>query len=273
MTRHWFSGELETVASYWRVYRRDGVTLGFTSHDRDLLIDDIRHRSAPGMVPSAIRMTAQLDPDSAEVQGALDHRAITGSDLVAGRYDDARVEIGIVDWENLQHEILFTGMIGRVARDGEAFEAELTSSKARLAIDPIPRTSPTCRALFCGPGCNLSSARHSHETKIIAVDSSQNSISISGQMTAADFLDGTLRWLDGDAAGVVHRVIAVDGGRLLLDPDIPEDIGPGARALLREGCDHRLETCAERFGNAINFRGEPFLPGNDLLTRYPVPGS
>jgi len=30
-----------------------------------------------------------------------------------------------------------------------------------------------------------------------------------------------------------------------------------------------METCSARFGNAVNFRGEPYLPGNDLLTRYP----
>ena len=38
---------------------------------------------------------------------------------------------------------------------------------------------------------------------------------------------------------------------------------------LIEGCDKRLATCAGRFANAVNFRGEPYLPGNDLLTRYP----
>ncbi|MGO1304812.1 MAG: phage BR0599 family protein, partial [Sphingomonas parapaucimobilis] len=38
---------------------------------------------------------------------------------------------------------------------------------------------------------------------------------------------------------------------------------------LVEGCDKRLETCLSRFGNVVNFRGEPFLPGIDLLTRYP----
>nr|WP_232014937.1 phage BR0599 family protein [Sphingopyxis sp. EG6] len=31
----------------------------------------------------------------------------------------------------------------------------------------------------------------------------------------------------------------------------------------------QLATCRERFANAINFRGEAHLPGNDLLTRYP----
>jgi len=47
----------------------------------------------------------------------------------------------------------------------------------------------------------------------------------------------------------------------------------GAPALtlveLVEGCDKSLATCATRFANAVNFRGEPYLPGIDLLTRYP----
>jgi hypothetical protein len=43
------------------------------------------------------------------------------------------------------------------------------------------------------------------------------------------------------------------------------------RARLKEGCDHTLATCASRFGNAVNFRGEPFLPGNDMVIRYGLP--
>ena len=48
---------------------------------------------------------------------------------------------------------------------------------------------------------------------------------------------------------------------------------PGTRVLLREGCDRTLATCAGRYGNAINFQGEPHLPGNDLITRYPSPSA
>jgi len=43
------------------------------------------------------------------------------------------------------------------------------------------------------------------------------------------------------------------------------------RAQVLEGCDHTLQTCGTRFGNAINFQGEPFLPGNDLIVRYGLP--
>ncbi|HEY6917055.1 MAG TPA: phage BR0599 family protein, partial [Allosphingosinicella sp.] len=38
---------------------------------------------------------------------------------------------------------------------------------------------------------------------------------------------------------------------------------------IAEGCDRSFATCRTRFGNAVNFRGEPHLPGMDLLTRYP----
>jgi len=47
----------------------------------------------------------------------------------------------------------------------------------------------------------------------------------------------------------------------------------GLRVLVREGCDHTLDTCATRFAHAANFRAEPLLPGNDLLARYPSPAS
>ncbi len=80
---------------------------------------------------------------------------------------------------------------------------------------------------------------------------------------------GSLRWLEGPQIGLEMRIARVDGDKLALDRAIDEGQGAGMRALLREGCDHTWQTCAARFNNAVNFRGEPFLPGNDLLARYP----
>ena len=44
---------------------------------------------------------------------------------------------------------------------------------------------------------------------------------------------------------------------------------PGDLVEIVQGCDKMLATCGGRFGNVLNFRGEPHLPGIDLLTRYP----
>ena len=63
--------------------------------------------------------------------------------------------------------------------------------------------------------------------------------------------------------------MAAGASGLVLDEPLSAAVSTGLRVLLREGCDHRLETCATRFDNAVNFQGEPFLPGNDQLYRYP----
>lgn len=99
--RVFFDRELDTVATFWRIYRRDGVAIGFTSHDRDLVFGGLRHLAAPGMIPAAIRLTAELSNDSAEVQGALNHTSIRETELAAGLFDEAAIEIGAVDWTSL----------------------------------------------------------------------------------------------------------------------------------------------------------------------------
>ncbi|PKB14232.1 putative phage protein (TIGR02218 family) [Novosphingobium kunmingense] len=271
MSRTWFSQPLECVATFWRVARRDGVTLGFTTHDADLWFDGMLHRSAPGMVPSAIRRSADFEPDSAEVQGALSHDSIDASDLALGRYDGAAVQIGVVDWETRERLVLYRGTIGTVAEEAGAFTASLQSRKAELWRDPVPRTSPSCRAEFCGPGCSLSPARFSRAARVEAFDTTANAVQLAGQVVGADHAGGSLRWLDGPLAGTRARIVAAGAGGLVLDAPVDHAIARGTAVLLREGCDRTLETCAGRFANAVNFQGEPFLPGNDLVTRYPVP--
>ena len=270
MSRVWFEEPLETVATFWRVERRDGVALGFASHDRDLWFGGLLHHAAPGMVPSAIRRTIAVEPDSAEMQGALDHTAIRADDLAAGRFDVAAVRVGLVDWESGESEVLFAGTIGSVGQQGERFTAELLSAKAALERELVPRTAPTCRAAFCGPGCTLSAARFAHEARVAEVDVSRHAIRPTGAPAFASLLWGELRWIDGPEAGISAGIVGQDGVWLILDR-APPAVPSNTRVLLNEGCDHTLETCATRFANAINFQGEPFLPGNDLLTRYGNP--
>ena len=78
--------------------------------------------------------------------------------------------------------------------------------------------------------------------------------------------------MDGPQAGVTMAMTGALEDALTLDSPVDPATPVGSRISLRQGCDHTLTTCSERFGNAINFRGEPYLPGNDLLARYPVPG-
>ncbi len=267
MMRVFFDRELDTVATFWRIFRQDGVTLGFTSHDRDLYFGGIRHRAAPGMLPAAIRLSSRIEDDSAEVEGALSHKAIREGDLRAGLYDAAAIMIGAVDWEALESHVLYFGALGEIEDNGRNFSAQMRSAKHVLEIDIVPRTSPTCRALFCGPGCGLPRTRFISRHHVAAVDLDENTVELSGVLPVG-VLDGEVRFLAGPQTGKAFGILAVEGSRLTLDQALAQGLSPDTAVELLEGCDHTLATCDERFQNSKNFRGEPFLPGNDLLTRY-----
>lgn len=267
MSRVFLDRPLDTVASFWRIWRRDGVALGFVTHDRDLWFGGLLHRAAPGLTPSAIRRTAGFADEGADVEGALAHDCIAEADLAAGRYDGAEIAIGAVDWETLEHAVFYRGTIQAVSREGNGFAAELASAKTALATDPVPRSSPACRAQFCGEGCTLSPARFTRRAVVSAV--ADGRVQFAG-IDPALYIGGTLRWLDGPLAGLGATILAADADGLLLDRSA-EGTEPGMQALLREGCDHTIATCSARFGNAANFQGEPFLPGTDLLAHYPMP--
>ncbi|MET0362466.1 MAG: DUF2163 domain-containing protein, partial [Sphingobium sp.] len=63
------SQPLCALAFCWRLDRRDGVTIGLTSHDRMLSVGGLDYIATPGMLPSAIRQTGALDAAIMDVEG------------------------------------------------------------------------------------------------------------------------------------------------------------------------------------------------------------
>jgi uncharacterized phage protein (TIGR02218 family) len=260
---------LVTLAFCWRLERRDGVTIGLTSHDRDLTVGGLVYRAAPGMVPSAIRDGIGLEPASMDVAGGLSADAISAADLAAGRWDGAALALWLTEWEapGALWLPLARGTIGGVERKGEAFAAELTGAAALLEAAVAPSTSPDCRARLGDRQCRVDMAGRRRLVSVNAVEGER--VTVSGGLEAGLYGFGLVRWLTGANAGLAQAVIDNDAGGLDLSEAPVFAVVAGTLALLTEGCDRQMATCAERFGNGANFRGEPYLPGNDLLTRYP----
>ncbi|MFZ2995090.1 DUF2163 domain-containing protein [Sphingobium sp.] len=259
---------VNTLAFCWRIERRDGVTIGLTSHDRDLDVGGLRYRAAAGMVPSAIRSGTGLEGEDSDLAGALSSDAISEADLMAGRWDGAALELRLTQWEEpgALWLLLARGEIGAVARTGAAFSAELIGAAAVLGQSVAPTTSPDCRATLGDRACRVDMAGRRRVVSVTGVD--DLSVHVAG-LEAGAYAFGTLRWLTGDNAGMGQAVIDNDGAGLVLDDAPAFAVAAGTLALVTEGCDRQLATCAGRFGNGVNFRGEPYLPGMDLLTRYP----
>jgi uncharacterized phage protein (TIGR02218 family) len=262
--------ELTHLALCWRLVRRDGMALGFTSHDRPLLVNGLLHQSRPGMSPSAVVLGDGVAADDMEVAGALSAGALTATDLLAGRWDGARLALFLVDWREPQvgQQWLAEGTLGDVAVGTGAdagFTAELIGPGAALAASVVETCSPECRAELGDARCRVDLRPRERLVRVSAA--APDRVQLAG-IVIADHLHGELAVIDGPQAGLVRRLVAQDGGWLILDE--PLDLAVGTRVRLREGCDKRFSTCRDRFANARNFRGEPHVPGADLLTRYAV---
>jgi uncharacterized phage protein (TIGR02218 family) len=46
---------------------------------------------------------------------------------------------------------------------------------------------------------------------------------------------------------------------------MPNNVAVGDTFNARAGCDKTISTCIAKFNNAVNFRGEPYVPGMDKM--------
>lgn len=262
---------LTTLTFCWRLERRDGICLGFTTHDAELLVGGLAYRPSPGLLPSAIAQEAGYGAAALDVSGALTSSAISAEDLEAGRWDGAAVELFAVEWTDPAGErvVLAAGELGDVTVRDSAFEAELRGPASRLDAPASEQTSPECRADLGDRRCRVDLAPRTRVTRIGAVIG-DGAVEVTGAAGAEGaYAGGRLRWLSGRNSGIARGVAASEGAQLTLAEPPPYPAAIGDLVELREGCDKSFATCVARFDNGANFRGEPHLPGMDLLTRYP----
>lgn len=90
------------------------------------------------------------------------------------------------------------------------------------------------------------------------------------------FNGGLCHFQTGNNAGLTEEVddfVADDGvtieQEVRLFVPMPFEVQVGNRGFVTPGCDKALFTCRDKFDNVDNFRGEPYVPGNDALLRGP----
>lgn len=129
-----------TLAWCWRLQRRDGAVFGFTDHDRPLTFAGTSFEPETGFAASEIRSLCDLSVDAQDVQGALRSDRITETDIADGLWDNAAVEVWLVNWQAVSQRVLMRrGSIGEIRRGRHAFTAEVRAL-AHLLNQPVGRT-------------------------------------------------------------------------------------------------------------------------------------
>lgn len=267
------SGGATTFARAWRLTRADGVVFGFTDHDRDLVFDATTFRAATGLEAAEASSELGFAVSGGEVAGALVSAGLTEEDLLAGLYDDARVETFLVDWSEPSVRLrLDVSTIGEVKRADGAFVAELRSAMHRLDEERGRLYRATCSADLGDARCGLAI------TPVAAVvAASDGALSLSadalGSWAPEHFAGGRVVFSSGANQGLAVEVRAHRAGGVLdLWRRTPRPIAPGDAFTVTPGCDKSWETCRAKFGNGANFRGFPHMPGNDFVLSVPRQG-
>ncbi len=267
-------GGVTTLCWCWRLRRNDGIALGFTDHDRDLVFDGTTFEAAAGFTASEIRDSVGLSVDNLEVESALTSERLSEDDILTGLYDDARVEIWRVNWQSPEQRVLVrAGSLGDVRRNGNSFTGEIRGLAHYLQQPGGRLYQFGCDADLGDARCRVATtAPPLRETAVVGSIVNTRTFSATGiESYAADwFTRGLLHFTSGASAGrsfEVKRHLTSNGIPLVeLWQEPIQTLQSGDRFTITAGCDKQVVTCHSKFANVLNFRGFPHMPGNDFVS-------
>ena len=269
-------GQATTLAACWKLTRKDGLVLGFTDHDETVLFDGVTFQAATGLTAGEAEAALGLAAGSQEVEGALSSLAIEETDIFAGRFDGARIEIFLVNWQDVgQRLLLDVAELGELERGGPAFTAELRGIASRLDRRRGRIYRRRCDAVLGDARCRVDTSAPALSADATLVEIAGGALVVAGigGIDLPLYAQGHVAWQSGAAAGLRAEIAGLQktaDGRVRIGLLGSEGEAAVAGDLLRlhAGCDKSFATCKARFNNGLNFRGFPHLPGNDAAMGF-----
>lgn len=272
-----YAQETTTLATLWKVTRRDGTVYAFTDHDEKIPFEAVDYLPTSVYDAGTVKTSSAMNVDDVSLTGLLAIDAVTAADIEAGLWDGATVEIMEVNYADLSMgaNVLRYGQIGEIQRNGPQYMAELRGLMQYLQNVIGRIVTPQCDAdlgdIRCG--VNIEALRVSGtvttgaSTRIFTAD-----IAASGAADDADYFTyGVVTWTGGTNDGLEMEVKQHQaGGVFTLQLDMPNTIDAGDTFTVVPGCNKigRTGDCKIKFDNLVNFRGFEDVPGQDKVLIY-----
>ena len=280
LAAHLQSGQT-TLATLFKVTRRDGTVLGFTDHDQDLIVSGVTYLSTSSYNRFNLNEGSDGSVKTTELVGAIDS-VITRDDLERRLYDYAKIQLLICNWANLTQGtmILATGAFGPVTIEEFNFRVEVRGMAKPLEDQGGEICGPACRVDFGSPRCAPSGSLASGTTinsllqtgTVVSTDGVRT-ITFSGLSNTNAPDGGNLTFATGGNANLGSEIKSINWGTntLVLEPGalLLVAIAPGDTFKFFPACDKTFFTCSTFYLNAINFQAEPHAFSMDDSISYP----
>jgi uncharacterized phage protein (TIGR02218 family) len=258
---------LTTLCYCWRLTLASGERLGFTDHDVALAFDGTSFEAQAGFSASEIQSALGLAVDNLEAKGALSSAQISEARIAAGEFDDAAIEVWLVNWQDPSQRLLQRkGNLGEITRGAGAFTAEVRGLAHLMNQQRGRLYHYGCDAVFGDGRCKADTGANTAAANVVSVAGASLMLSGLGQFASGWFTRGQLL-LPGHTLDIKRHITLATAAQIDLWEAPKFAIAPGAAVAVVAGCDKQLSTCQGKFNNAVNFRGFPHMPGNDFVAR------
>ena len=269
------NGESTTVAYCWRLTAPSGLSLGFTTHDHPITLLGKTYEPGIGLDGTQAMAQSDFQAGQEEALGFLSSDSLTEQDLNAGLWDNAEIEVYLVNWQSPeQHQLLRRGSLGEVTRDASVFRAEFRSLAAKLSEPKGRQLSHQCHADLGDANCGIDLDTYTKHVSITGKETGNRLVLEGNDEISADWWSfGRLTFQSGPYANQPLRIAAhaieQSQHKLTLWAPLLLELTYPLTATLSAGCDKGWGTCQAKFQNSDNFRGFPHMPGNDFILAGP----
>ncbi len=262
-----------TLCRIFTLTTTGGSILRWTDRDIDLVFDGDTYRASKSMKVANISTAANGGVSTTNLEFFFDEDGITEDDVLRGEYDSAELKVSWVDWTYPEYgEIIL--LVGEISitqitnKHKGVFEVRGILNRGDQRIGQF--YTPECTADLGDARCTKPLASF---TASGTVTSAPTRTRIIATLTAPEngyFAFGVLTWTSGPNTGrsieLLSQINVGGPEQLVLALEMPVDPEAGDTFDVVAGCDKRRETCKGKFDNIANFRGYPFVPGNDTIT-------
>lgn len=260
------------IVKCWKITLKDNTVIGFTTNNENFSYDGVEYNSFSGDDIKNIKSNLDIEEDSFEFSNIISSNLILENDILAGKYDNAKIEIFLLDIQNQNNGkvVLLTGTISDIECKGDMFTAKVKGLKDEINKTIGELYSPLCRCGFCDTKCGLDKANF---TFLATITNVLNDVSFTTNNEAilnqsnGYFDNGIIEFTSGDNNGQKMEIKQHANGTFILSLNLPQELKIGDAFKITAGCNKQFSTCCSKFNNAINFRGEPHLPGMEILLK------
>ena len=278
------AGDTHTLAWCVIITRKDATVYRYTTYDANLTVGGQTYKADPGFRLTDFAFDVEGSVTTFSLDFSYKSGEVTKVDVIGGLFDNATVQLYLVNYhDTAQTALIIKAHVGKPQIKDNECSLECHSLMQHLHQRVGDLVSPTCRAIFADKNddnlCKLDPASYTFAGAVVSIisDGLKFTDTTIGAAQVVDnyFTNGKITFTAGNNDGLSMEVQEHDltGGKNTITLALPLafTLTIGDTFDAKAGCDGTTSNCSTKFlsSNILNFRGEPHVPGPDVVGQYP----